>query len=167
MYPDYYYDSIYEIPYPKLTEKGIKGLVFDIDNTLAAHSDKRPPIKVVALVKRLLNSGFRVSLVSNNSAKRVRIFNESFDNALPTAHFAIKPFSRGLKRVMAEMGCVPNETAVIGDQLFTDIWGGNRIGAITILVKPLTLQDVLTVRIKRGLERKVLAKYISEMKHKL
>jgi HAD superfamily phosphatase (TIGR01668 family) len=102
-------------------------------------------------------AGFQVGLLSNNNAKRLDLFNESMK--LPAAARAVKPFTSVLKRLMEEMGLGPDETAIIGDQLFADVWCGKRAGLTTVLVKPITKKEVISVRMKRGLERRMLKRY--------
>ena len=155
--PDFYFDSVFQVPYDRLYEQGVRGLIFDIDNTLASHADKRPHSKTVALVKRLKKMGFHIGLLSNNSAKRLEAFNEVMQ--LPGASMAAKPFTPALRRLMQEMKVSSEETAIIGDQLFADIWCGKRVGITTVLVKPITEKEVITARIKRGLERRMLKRY--------
>jgi len=158
--PDFYFDSIFQIPYDHLHEQGIRGLIFDIDNTLAGYDDKRPPVNTASLINKLHKMGFKVGLLSNNNAKRLQTFNEFMQ--LPGASLAAKPFTPALKRVMKEMGVDSNETAIIGDQLLADIWCGQRAGITTVLVKPLTEREVITVRLKSRLERKLLQRYLNE-----
>ena len=155
--PDFYFDSIFHVPYERLYEQGVRCLIYDIDNTLASHADKRPPTKIVTLVKKLRGMGFQIGLLSNNSARRLQVFNETMK--LPGASMAAKPFTAILRRLMKEMGMNPQETAIIGDQLFADVWCGKRVGVTTVLVKPITEKEVITVRMKRGLERRVLKRY--------
>ena len=155
--PDFYFDSIFSVPYDHLYKQGIRGLIYDIDNTLVSHADVRPPGKIVSLVKKLQGMGFYVGLLSNNTPKRMREFNEKMN--LPCASRAAKPFAFSLKKLMKKMGMMPAEVAIIGDQLFADVWCGKRAGITTVLVKPITKTEVVTVRLKRGLERKFLKRY--------
>lgn len=158
--PDFYFDSIFQIPYDRLYDSGIRCLIYDIDNTLVSHYDKRPPVKIVSLINRLRKRGFQVGLLSNNTSRRVNSFNEFM--GLPGSSKAAKPFTAVLRRVMEEMDANPQETAIIGDQLFADVWCGKRAGITTVLVKPITDKEFFTVRIKRGLERRMLKKYLKE-----
>ena len=160
LYPHFYYDSIFQIPYDQLYAKGVRGLIYDIDNTLACHADKLPPENVVALIERLHKMGFQVALFSNNSARRLRTFNETMK--LPGVSRAGKPFTAALRRLMGEMDITAQQTVIIGDQLFADVWCGLRAGVTTILVKPISDKEVITVRAKRGLERWMLKRYQSQ-----
>ncbi|MCL2398939.1 MAG: YqeG family HAD IIIA-type phosphatase [Defluviitaleaceae bacterium] len=156
--PDFYFDSIFQIPYERLYDHGIKALIYDIDNTMAGYDEMRPPVKIITLVSNLKDIGFKVALLSNNNAKRVTSFNESM--GLPMAHKANKPLTTSIKCLMGEMEVTKKETVIIGDQLFTDVWCGKNAGVTTILVKPLTEKDVLSVKLKRGLERQLLKHYL-------
>lgn len=155
--PDFYFDSIFQVPYDRLYEQGIRGLIYDIDNTLASHADLRPPGKIVSLVKQLQEMGFRVGLLSNNTSRRLSVFNETMK--LPGASRAAKPFATSLMRLMKQMDIEQQQAAIIGDQLFADVWCGKKAGITTVLVKPITEKEVITVRIKRGLERRFLKRY--------
>ena len=148
--PDYYYDSVFMIPYHELQQRNIKGLIFDLDNTLAPFNIPRPPAKIAALVRRLRRMGFIICLLTNNTEKRMRLFNEHLEAI--GVHSAMKPLTGGIKRAMRLMGTERAETAIIGDQLFSDVWGGRNARIMTILVKPIGKADFFTVRMKRGLE---------------
>ena len=158
--PDFYFDSIFQVPYEDLYNQGVRGLIYDIDNTLVTHDDKYPPDRIISFVSDLQSTGFQVGLLSNNNARRLAAFNESM--RLPGASMAAKPFTKALKRMMAKMEVDPHETAIIGDQLFADVWCGKRAGIITVLVKPISEKEVITVRLKRGLERRILKRYYTQ-----
>jgi HAD superfamily phosphatase (TIGR01668 family) len=160
LYPDFYYDSIFSIPYDELRRKNIRGLIFDVDNTLAPYHILRPPVKVTALFKRLERMGFTISLLTNNTGKRMRTFNEFLN--LPGIYMALKPLPRGVKRAMVAMGTASNETVIIGDQLLSDVWAGKNAKIMTILVKPLSQKDHITVLAKRVIERWILKDYFKE-----
>jgi len=155
--PDYYFDSVFLIPYEELWQKKVRGLIFDIDNTLTAFDQNLPPAKVVGLLEKLQAMGFRVCLLTNNTKGRLKRFNVNLK--LDGLANAAKPFARGVKRAMAIMGTAPEHTAIIGDQLLADIWAGKNAGITTVLVKPITDRDFFFVHIKRVLERFLLRKY--------
>lgn len=157
--PDYYYDSIFEIPYPQLYELGLRGLIFDIDNTLAGYENIQPPVKTLSLIYDLKQMGFQVGLLSNNGAKRVDAFNAEL--GLPSSASSAKPFTKALARIMREMNVSQGECAIIGDQILSDIWCGKNAGIATILVKPVTEHEVITVRIKAVLENRLRKRYLS------
>jgi len=155
--PDYYLDSIFEIPYGKLWENNIRGLIFDIDNTIAPYEEHHPNAKVVALVKRLKGMGFSICLLTNNTNKRLNCFTKPLD--VPGIANAMKPFARGVRKAMNLLRTKPRYTAIIGDQLLSDIWAGKKTRLTTILVKPLSNKDMAFVRFKRKIEDRLLRRY--------
>jgi len=158
--PDHYYDSVFLIPYEELWKNNIRGIIFDIDNTLTAFDEKLPPPKIVELIKKLELMGFKICLVTNNTGKRLRGFNEHM-SIFGIAN-ALKPFTRGLRQAMAKMETTPAQTMIVGDQLLSDIWGGKNAGITTVLVKPITDRDFIFVKIKRKIERVMLRKFFAE-----
>ena len=158
--PDYYLDDVFLVPYEELWKKRIRGLIFDLDNTLAPYADKRPSAKVVALVKRLQRMGFRICLLTNNTNKRLDLFSGPL--GLFGIANALKPFTRGVRQAMKHMGTKPGHTAIIGDQLLSDVWAGKNARITTILVKPLSEKDLIFVKFKRMLEGRLLRRYYGE-----
>lgn len=152
-----YRAGINDIPYEELWREGLRGLIFDIDNTLVPFDVPEPTEPVIELFAGVRGMGFKVCLLSNNSGERVTAFNGRL-NAF-AVHKALKPRLKGLKRALNMMGVSAGETALIGDQLFTDILCGNRCGLYTILVKPVSDRDEFTVRLKRGTERLFMRRY--------
>ena len=150
-FPREHYNSVFEIDYETLYAKGFRGLIFDIDNTLAAFDIPDPPAEVVELINHLKQIGFGVCLLSNNNEQRVVAFNNPLE--LPAIHKAGKPKKRGILKAVSLLNLPKEQTAIIGDQLFTDIWGGNRCGVHTILVDPLATRDEWTVKLKRKPEK--------------
>ena len=159
--PDYYYESVFLIPYKELWQKKIRGLIFDLDNTLTPYDMKHPPAKVVALIKRLQRMGFRICLVTNNTTGRMDRFNEYL--GIDGIANAAKPLAGGLRRAMKKMGTSPPHTAIVGDQLLTDVWAGKNAKVTTILVKPMTEKDFFWVYAKRWVERFMLRKYFASL----
>jgi len=161
--PDYYYDSVFEIPYGELHAKGIRGLIFDIDNTLTRFDEDLPPPKIAALLTRLNKMGFKVCLLTNNTNGRLNRFNRNIQ--LMGIANALKPFTWGIRKAMRLMSVDKNQTVIIGDQLLADVWGGKKAGIGTILVKPITEKDFWFVKIKRIIERRMLQKYFLEIEN--
>jgi len=158
--PDYYLDSIYDIPYGQLWENNIRGLIFDIDNTIAAYEEERPSAKIVALIKRLKRMGFNICLLTNNTNKRLKLFSEPLE--LHGIANALKPFARGVRKAMKHMKTKPKLTAIIGDQILSDIYAGKSAGVTTILVKPLSDKDLALVHFRRKYEKRLLKRYYPE-----
>lgn len=155
-YPDNEMASAYEIDYEALYEKGYRGVIFDVDNTLVPHgapADER----AIALFGRLHQLGFKTVLLSNNKEPRVKTFN---DKVLSQYIFkAGKPGRKGYERAMELMQTTPNTTLFVGDQLFTDVWGAKRAGIVTYLVKPIHPKEEIQIVLKRRLEWIVLYFY--------
>ena len=156
-YPGEYLDSTYEIDFEQLAGEGYKGLIFDIDNTLVPHgapADERAK----ALFARLKRLGFQCCLLSNNQLPRVEMFNKDIQvHFIENAH---KPSTRNYQRAMELMGTDRENTIFVGDQLFTDIYGANRTGIRTILVKPIHPKEEIQIVLKRYLEKIVLYFYL-------
>ncbi len=155
-FPDRYVASTYIIDYEKLYEEGVRGLIFDIDNTLVPHgapADER----AVRLFARLKDIGFRCCLISNNQEKRVKTFNEPI--RVDYVYNAHKPSVKSYIKAMEIMGTDRESTVFIGDQLFTDVWGAKRAGIPNILVKPIHPREEIQIVLKRYLEKIVLYFY--------
>lgn len=154
--PSDYAASIYEIELDELIEKGIKGIITDLDNTLIEWNRANATPKLIEWFKKVEEKGLLITIISNNNRERVGTFADPL--ALPFIHDAKKPMSAAFKRAIREMGLQPSQVAVIGDQLVTDVFGGNKLGLYTILVKPVANSDGFWTRFNRKLERMILAK---------
>ncbi len=130
--PTYYVPKIEEIDFNKLKEQGVKSLFFDLDNTLIAYDVDILSDETYAFLKHL-SKDFFVMIVSNSHEYRVKP--AVLD--LPYLHFSKKPLKIGLKKAIRQSGYSKNETILIGDQIMTDVFGANRVGMQTVLVKPI------------------------------
>ena len=157
LYPKAYYKSVFDISFESLKRSAIKGLAFDIDNTLSPFDIPEPDAETVEFFRRAKQEGFSLCLISNNSKKRVELYNKKLN--IPFVCKAKKPLTRGLKQAMSQMGTVRDNTVLIGDQIFTDILCGNMAGVKTILVEPKTDRDEWFIRIKRSFEKTVIDSY--------
>lgn len=163
-YPGEYLDSTYVIDFEKLAKEGYRGIIFDIDNTLVPHgapADER----AIALFEHLKKLGLKTCLLSNNKEARVKPFASQVKS--PYIHKGGKPSKRGYKNAMACMGTGPKETLFVGDQLFTDVYGANRAGLKSILVKPIDPKEEIQIVLKRYLERPLLYFYGKSRKKNL
>ncbi|MDT8901811.1 YqeG family HAD IIIA-type phosphatase [Anaeroselena agilis] len=149
--PNLAVDSLFEIDLDSLADQGIRGVIFDLDNTIIPWDSREMDAAIVAWLEDVLARGFKVAIVSNNWRGRVREIAARF--GLPFFSRAYKPAKTGFRKALAELKLEPGETAVIGDQLFTDVLGGNRMGLLTIWVKPLTAHEFIGTRIHRRFER--------------
>ena len=155
-YPDAWVDSTYQIDFDRLYERGYRGLIFDIDNTLVPHGAPADD-RAKALFAHLKKLGFSCCLLSNNKLQRVEMFNRDVQvSFIENAH---KPSVKNYRRAMELMGTDETTTIFVGDQIFTDIYGANRAGIRTILVKPIHPKEEIQIVLKRYLEKIVLFFY--------
>lgn len=162
-YPDAESASAYDIAYARYYQRGYRGIIFDIDNTLVPH-DAGPDARVVQLMVELKSMGYQVCLLSNNKEPRVASFNAPLQ-----VHYifkADKPSRKGYRRAMAVMGTDTGNTLFVGDQLFTDVWGAKRTGIFSILVKPIHPKEEIQIVLKRRLEKPVLWLYHRSLRKK-
>ena len=155
-FPSELISSTYRSDFERLYEEGYRGILFDIDNTLVPHgapADER----AIRLFERLKAIGFQCCLVSNNKRPRVEMFNK--DVNVHIVWLAHKPLSSGYRKGMQKMGTSISNTLLVGDQIFTDLWGGSFIGMYTILVKPINPKEEIQIVLKRILERPILWLY--------
>lgn len=153
-YPDIYAKNIYTINYNKLKDKGIKCLVFDLDNTLVPVKAKTTTREVETFIRRLRQNKFTVILMSNSPKKRVSLFKKSL--GIPVFSFSMKPLKRKYKKMLKEYGFDLSEVACIGDQIMTDIWGANKMGFTSILVDKMTKEDFKWTKLNRIVESLIL-----------
>lgn len=149
--------SVVDIRIDWLRDKGFKGVLFDLDNTIIRRDSYEFTREMLRYIEELRSQGFAVGLVSNSRSKRVKIIAEQL--ALPAVERAGKPRASAFRRGMKMLGTTPEETVLVGDQIFTDVLGGNLAGLHTILVTPLPGKDFVGTRlITRPLERLVLSR---------
>ncbi len=164
LYPDDYIFSIRDIDYARLYELGYRGLIFDIDNTLVKNNAPADP-GIRAFFKRLKSYGFKTVLLSNNREPRVKKFAEAV-RADGYYFKAKKPLVKGYFDAMGLMGTKPHNTLFVGDQLFTDIIGGNRAGIRTVMVRPIwKWHEEIQIIAKRVLEDLVMLFYGCYVRH--
>ncbi|SEA22311.1 hypothetical protein SAMN02910384_01094 [Pseudobutyrivibrio sp. ACV-2] len=158
LYPKDYVDSTYSINFKELYNKGYRGVIFDVDNTLVPHNAPADD-RAKALFKELHDIGFEALLLSNNKEPRVKTFKEAVTYC-SYIYKANKPSAKGYQKAMAQMGTDETNTLFVGDQILTDIWGANRAGVHSILVKPvLKWHEEPQIILKRFLEFFILLGY--------
>lgn len=154
--PKMYQKNIYEIPYDILKAKGIKCLVFDLDNTLRLIDEKTPNPKIEAFIRKL-EKEFKVVILSNSFKESVKAYTKALK--VDGVGHARKPSTRGLKKIAKMYQLKPEEIAMIGDQLVTDILAGNRFGAYSVYVDALSQKDLKITYLNRFIERRILNYY--------
>ena len=154
--PDIYRKDIFDINYDKLKKMGIKCILLDLDNTIS-------PAKEVVLyeeTKKLIDKikkDFKVIIFSNNFPKRIKKFGDYY--GIDIACISLKPFYYKYIYILLKYKFKRKEVAVIGDQLLTDIQGGNKIGMTTILVEPMTEIDETETWLNRQIEKMLFKKF--------
>lgn len=152
-YPYEYADSVFRIDHRRLYKKGIKAVIFDIDNTLVHHNENSTP-EVDELFRKIHSYGLKTLLLTNNDEERVLRFIKNIDTDYICD--ADKPQPSGYIRALKKLGIKKKEAVVIGDQMFTDILGANRTGIPSILVHYITVPEETKIGKKRYIEKAVL-----------
>lgn len=130
--------SIYDLNGRDLADQGIRLLLADLDNTLVPYGVPEPTDSVRAWNEQLKAAGVTLFVLSNNRhADRPRVFCDALD--VPFIGHAGKPKKHSFVQAMKRMKVSREQTAIVGDQIFTDILGGSRAGVTTILVRPIRL----------------------------
>lgn len=164
-YPDLYCDSIRHIDLEMLKNRGIQGIILDIDNTLVPMHSKDADENAISWIAELKRKGFKVCILSNAAEKRVLRFNKNID--VTAIHRAYKPAGKAFLKAARELNLEPEKIAVVGDQIFTDIHGGNKTNMFTILVKPIDKKEILYVRLKRWPEKLVLSSFNKNLEDRI
>lgn len=147
-------DHISEISPDFLKLTGIDTILMDLDNTLTHWNSFEVEAEIFAWIEDVKKCGFRLCIVSNNKKRRI----ETVANLLgiPYIYKAGKPKKKAFLKALSIMKAVPEKTIFIGDQLFTDVLGANRVSLYTVLVKPLNSREWIGTRFMRRFERIVM-----------
>jgi len=163
--PDFYYKSIYEIPYNKLYEDGIRLILTDLDNTLISYKETMPNEKLLEWKRSLIDMGFEIVIVSNSRKDRVTNFADAL--GVKCVKFSTKPLKRGIKKAykkVAKQKYEKEQIILLGDQLMTDVFGGKRCKLTVGLVHAIDKKtDTFPTRFNRRLENH----FIKKIKKKL
>lgn len=160
-YPDRYFKSTYSIDFKEEYEMGIRGILFDIDNTLVEHGQDATR-QSDQLINTLKEIGFKVCLISNNKQPRVERFNKNIQvDFICNAH---KPSVKSYKLAMDKMGTDKDNTLFVGDQIFTDVYGAKKAGMKSYLVGQIASHEEIQIVLKRKLEKIVLHFYLKNNK---
>jgi uncharacterized protein len=152
--PDVQVETVCDVTPTLLRELGVRGVLLDLDDTLVASDAEGPSPDAEAWLRHLVGSGIKVVILSNGERSRVRLLAER----LGVRAFALvgKPFWFAFRRGLAALDTPRAATAMVGDQLFTDMLGANLAGLTSILVRPLTPGRLLHTRAARAVERMIL-----------
>ena len=155
--PAEYVESVSCIDVQGLKQRHIDALLVDLDNTLVPWQGYEIKPEVLDWLREVKAQGIKVCIVSNTrTARRLRKLAEEFD--VPFAKKALKPRRGGFREALKLLDIEPARAAVVGDQIFTDILGGNRLGVYTILVDPLYRREFFGTKISRLFEKLILRK---------
>ena len=134
--PTHVCGSIYDIDYPALAARGVKLVLSDLDNTLIPYSQSMPTPELRAWLEELRTLGLTLFVLSNSrKSRRCPAFCEAL--GVPYLRHAGKPKRAGYLKAMEQMGAAPEQTVMLGDQLFTDGLGANNAGVEVFLVRPI------------------------------
>lgn len=159
--PSWYVPAIQDVDLDRLRALGVAGIIVDVDNTLVPADGVMPSQAVKTWVAQLHAMGFHICIVSNNFAPRSNAIGRILQ--IPVVRGVIKPTPWVFHQAMRLMGTRPSQTAFIGDQLFTDVLGGNLVGMRTILVDPLSPREFPTTRLVRMVERIVRRRVVNRV----
>lgn len=155
--PEYRFSTFDKADAAFLAKIGVKGIILDIDNTLEPYEHPLPGEHVVSWLKALAEMGIKAAIVSNNDRERVELFNKELK--LPAYYKAGKPFKKNVLNAMRDMGTNREDTILMGDQVFTDVWAAHNAKIRAILVPPINDRRDFITKFKRVLEVPVLRKY--------
>ena len=164
LYPNKYMKSVKEITIDFLKQNNINALILDVDNTILDF-DRKLPDGVKEWCEDLKKQDIKFCIVSNtNKVDKVKFAANELN--IPYFYFAKKPMKSGFKKAVKLLGESPENVASVGDQIFTDVIGANRMKMFSILVEPISKKDILATRIKRPIENFVIRRYLNSIKNK-
>jgi HAD superfamily phosphatase (TIGR01668 family) len=134
-----------------LKARGIEYILLDLDNTILPWRSKDIPDASVQWIKKAAEAGMKLAIASN-TRNPARLNHLSQVLGIPSVHRILKPRRGGLIRAMSLINADPRKTAIIGDQVFTDVWGGNRLGLYTVLVRPMHRREFIGTKVSRIVE---------------
>ncbi|MEK5039036.1 YqeG family HAD IIIA-type phosphatase [Sporosarcina sp. FSL K6-3457] len=153
--PGEYVKSVFHIQPEKLVARGVKGIITDLDNTLVEWDRPHATAEIIDWVTSMRDVGIQVMIVSNNNNVRVKAFCDPL--GIPFICEARKPLKKSFNKALTTMGIQKEQAVFIGDQMMTDILGGNRAGLHTILVVPVANSDGFFTKFNRMMERRIMA----------
>jgi len=151
--PDYIYETIYDINFDMLKNEGIKLLLIDIDNTIIPWDSSAVDKDLKELFQQLKKKGFLVRILSNAPKERVKEISEEL--GVKGIGRSLKPLTLNFKKSIIDEGYTSKQTAMIGDQIFTDLLGAKLSGVKSILVDPLSEKELKATKLMRLLEKLV------------
>lgn len=157
-YPKGYFNKVSEISLEYLRENNIKGLILDVDNTLIDYY-KNISEETINWATYLKQNGIKMCILSNSN-KKEKVKEVAGKLGLEYTYFGMKPFKRGFKKAKKMLGLENREIAAVGDQIFTDVIGSNRMNMHSILVEPIEEKDIFVTLLKRPIENYIKKQYL-------
>ena len=157
-YPTYKFKKVENIPYSLIEQNKIKLIMLDMDNTIINFDEKKYSKELEEWSKRMRRNGIKLYILSNSIFKNL-VKKVADELSMKYCSNAGKPMLRGFKKIMQIENIEKEHMLMIGDQIFTDVWGGNRFGIKTILVDPIDKKERIHTKIKRPFEKIILKKY--------
>ncbi|MBR3002272.1 MAG: YqeG family HAD IIIA-type phosphatase [Clostridia bacterium] len=162
LYPNMLLNSVTEITPEILEKNNIKALILDVDNTLINYQQELKQ-EVKKWVEQMKQNKTKLYILSNtNDKEKVGKVSKALD--IPYINLAKKPFKKGFLKVQNILKEKPENIAAVGDQIFTDVIGGNRCNMFTILVEPIQKKEYWYTRWKRPIEDLIKNKYKKQSK---
>ena len=162
LYPKIYLKNVTQITQEIIEKNNIKGFILDVDNTLIDFDKKILP-GAKEWVENIKEQGIKLVILSNSNKKdKVKMVAEKLD--IPYLYFAKKPLKTGFKKAQKVLDLNAKNIAVVGDQIFTDVIGANRIKMNSILVEPISRKDIWVTKLKRPIEEYVINRYLRKLK---
>ena len=150
--PRLFCERVTEVTVADLQKMGVKAALLDLDNTLVGWQRHDVPDEIRQWLIDLKAADIKLCLISNTRfGRRLRALSEELD--IPYVRRAWKPRKSGFLRAMRELGVDPQSTVMLGDQMFTDILGANRVGVYSIMVRPMARREFAGTKISRIAER--------------
>ena len=161
LYPNVHLKSVLEITIEFLHKNQINALILDVDNTLIDY-DKNLQLEIIEWAKNLKANNIKLYILSNTN-KKDKVEQVSQKLKIKYNYFAKKPLKTGLLKAQKELQEKPENVAVVGDQIFTDVLGGNRCKMFTILIEPIAEKDIWLTKVKRPIEIFIKKKYLKKI----
>ena len=155
--PDIKLHGITDITVELLNKYNIKALLLDVDNTMSTHHGTILTDGLMDWIERMQQSGIKLMVLSNSKRKRIEPFAARI--GLPFISLGCKPLPTGYWRGVKALGEKGKNVAIVGDQIFTDVLGGNAVGVKTILLTPIKPEDGWSFKLRRKLEKKLYKRY--------
>lgn len=160
--PTLWVKNVLSIDEEFLRENGIEGLILDLDNTLSMHGNPAAEEGIPEWLDKMRGLGIAMIVVSNNTYKRVSLLAAKL--GLEFVSSGAKPLTVGINKAVKRLGLPKDKLAVVGDQIFTDVMGGNFAKIKTILVEPFHLEKGALFKLKRSAEGLVFRRDFSKLK---